>query len=912
VTKLRLEKQLKSHTTWVTLGFLLVLPCRSALGQAPAPDAPDPEPPPEAATPAAPDAPPPEAAALPPPTAAPEPEPPPVIEDTEPLSAESESDVMQESSGNDMVVVGSRVKPRSDTESPSPVDVLSSQDLLKTGTTELGKALQMLAPSFNFSSTTISDGTDLIRPATLRGLGPDQVLVLVNGKRRHQMALVNVQETIGKGSAGYDLNAIPIAAIERVEILRDGAAAQYGSDAIAGVINIVLKKRTGVQVEAGAGRYFESNNNVYGFLDTFNASANGGFSLGEHGVLNVTLDYKERGLTDRAGIATLESTMGQLIGDWRDNGRPVKRLRIGDAQSRSLALFYNGELDLSEALTVYSFGGISRRNGESSGFFRGPGHPRVPAELYPNGFLPTLLTRADDVSVLAGLRAKLSERWKLDVSAGWGRSAFNFGSANSVNTSWYYEPDASGNPIMQSPTKADDGTLIADMISANADVTSTLPMPWQRPLYFATGAAFRVDAYQIKQGDPVSWSYGRTNDPSIEILNTSLPEPAPAEAGIQGFPGFGPATQVRKSRPSVAAYVDGETDLLKNWMVGLAGRFESIDFKDQSVTGKLTTRVDPADFLSIRGTISNGFRAPGIQQLNYSQTLTNLNMGRLVETGTVRNDSPVARAFGINALKPETSFSASLGMVFKPDVWLDRPTRGVSFTADFYMLKIQDRIVLSEPITGAVPDGETDNDRRMQAREILGNNRLGAAQFFTNAIDTTTLGADFVGAWDFAFSELVDLRLSAALSLVKTAIDRVNSQSSLIESDELYPESQRLRLTRGQPREKSTLSASTRIGEFTVRLATNYFGAVSAMYFTGVRKDWSGKWLTDASLSYTPRGLPGFQATLGGNNIFNVYPDKWGVEAGQVYYEAGFTYGWETLPFGINGGYYYLNLAYSY
>ncbi|HET8933971.1 MAG TPA: TonB-dependent receptor [Polyangiales bacterium] len=536
----------------------------------------------------------------------------------------------------------------------------------------------------------------------------------------------------------------------------------------------------------------------------------------------------------------------------------------------------------------------------------------MPAELYPKGFLPTLLTRADDMSVLAGVRSNLDDNWKLDTSVGWGRSVFNFASENSVNVSWFYEPGADGNPVKNSPTKANDGTLILDQITANVDATAKFPMPWEQPLFFATGAAFRVDRYQISQGDPVSWSYGRKNDPSIEILNTSLDTPAPAEAGIQGFPGFGPATKVRNARPSLAAYVDGETDLLKNWMVGLAGRFESIDFKNHSVTGKFTTRVDPVKFLSFRGTVSNGFRAPGIQQLNYSQTLTNLVNGTLVETGTVRNDSPVARAFGIQPLKPETSFGASLGMVFKPDIWLDRPTRGVSLTTDFYVLNIQDRIVISESISGMPAMGAMATPQQMQIQALLSDNNLGAAQFFTNAVDTTTLGADIVGAWDFTFADYVDLKLSAALSLVKTKVDEVHSQSSLVGPDELFSETQRMRLERGQPREKTTLAAVTRLKDFALRLATNYYGAVSGMAFTGVRKDWSGKWITDAALSYTPSSLPGFQITLGGNNIFDVYPDKWRRDAGQGFYEAGFTYGWETLPFGMNGGYYYLNLAYNH
>jgi iron complex outermembrane receptor protein len=803
-----------------------------------------------------------------------------------------------------VVVVGSRLNPRTDTESPSPVDVVTAEQIQATGVNELGQALQRLAPSFNFSTTTVSDGSDLIRPATLRGLAPDQLLVLVNGKRRHQMALVNVQETIGKGSAGYDLNAIPMAAVERIEVLRDGAAAIYGSDAIAGVINIVLKENTGFEVEANAGRYYDSDSNVWGALDTFQASLNGGIPLGDKGVLNATLSYRERGLVNRAGVATLESTMppGQFIGDWYQDGKPVRRLRIGDSGTQGLSAFYNADYDVTDAVTLYSFGGYSVSQGESSGFFRGPGHPRVPAELYPDGFLPTLITRSDDYSVVAGVRSDLGKRWKGDLSAGWGQSKFNFGSRDSVNASWYYEPDANGDPRRESPTSADAGTLISRQLTANIDLTASYDSWWNKPILFAIGGAYRLDGYQIKAGDPVSYTYGRTNDPSIEILNTDLDEPAPAEAGIQGFPGFSPDTEVDEMRPSLAAYADAETDFTRMWMVGLATRFESIDFTDESLMGKVTTRVAPVDFLSVRGTVSNGFRAPGVQQLYYSQTLTNLVNGTLVETGTVPNNSPTARAFGIEPLKPERSLGGSAGIVFTPDVWTPKWTRALSLTADFYGIQIRDRIVLSESISGA------DN---MAVQEILDANRLGAAQFFTNAVDTTTYGTDIVATWEMILSGLVSLDLQAAVSLVKTEVDDVNSQSSLISADTLFSETQRLRLERGQPRERTVLSARTGIGDVSLRLAGNHFGPVSGRAFTGMKKTWSGKWLTDLSVTYRPQALKGFGATLGGNNIFNVMPDKWGAQGGE-YSEAGFTYGWETLPFGINGGYYYANLSYTY
>jgi iron complex outermembrane receptor protein len=829
------------------------------------------------------------------------------IEGEESLDAMAEEEGMlvprSSTPSQTVVVVGSRLNPRTDTESPTPVDVVTAEQIQATGVNELGQALQRLAPSFNFSTTTVSDGSDLIRPATLRGLAPDQLLVLVNGKRRHQMALVNVQETIGKGSAGYDLNAIPMAAVERIEVLRDGAAAIYGSDAIAGVINIVLKENTGLQVEANAGRYYDSDSNVWGALDTFQASINGGIPLGDKGVFNATLSYRERGLVNRAGVATLESSGGQLIGDWYKDGKAVRRLRIGDSGTKGLSAFYNADYDLTKSVTIYSFGGYSVSQGESSGFFRGPGHPRVPAQLYPDGFLPTLITRSDDFSVVAGLRSDLGTHWKLDVSGGWGQSKFGFGSRNSVNVSWYYEPTASGAPRLQSPTSADAGTLLSRQLTANVDLTARYDSWWNNPILFAVGAAYRLDGYEIKAGDPVSYTYGRANDPSIDIINpTSQPMPAPAEAGIQGFPGFSPATEVNEMRPSLAAYADAETDFTKIWMVGLATRFESIDFKDQSLMGKVTTRIAPVDFFSMRGTVSNGFRAPGVQQLYYSQTLTNLVNGQLVETGTVPNNSPIARRFEIDSLKPERSIGASAGIVFTPDVWTPKWTRALSLTADLFGIQIRDRIVLSESISG---------DGNPAVQEILDANRLGAAQFFTNAVDTTTYGTDIVGTWEMTLSSLISLDLQAALSLVKTQVDDVNSQSTLISDETLFSETQRLRLERGQPRERTVLSARTGIGDVSVRIAGNHFGPVSGRAFTNMKKTWSGKWLTDLSVMYRPQVLKGFGATLGANNLFNVRPDKWGTQGG-IYSEAGFTYGWETLPFGINGGYYYANLSYTY
>ncbi|MEC9319499.1 MAG: TonB-dependent receptor plug domain-containing protein, partial [Pseudomonadota bacterium] len=389
-----------------------------------------------------------------------------------------------------IVTLGSRVNGRTATESASPVDIISSEQLAETGATELGKAIQMSAPSFNFSSTTISDGSDIIRPATLRGLGPDQVLVLVNGKRRHQQALVNVQETIGKGSAGYDINAIPITAVERVEILRDGAAAQYGSDAIAGVINITLKSSDGGSVNAEIGQTYEGDGEVNQV----------GFNLGttnDEGYFNFTLEYRDRGMTNRAAPATLEATGGQLIGDWWDrNGDPVVRLHVGDADSENYYAWFNSAYTLSGSTELYAFGGISSRDGGSAGFFRGRGHPRTIETIYPDGFLPQLKTEADDQSLAVGVRGDLPNAWLWDASIVYGKNEFGFNSANSANVSWYYEPAPGGGIYADTPTEAFDGELVFDQTTFNLDFNGTIDVN-NELLYLALGVEFRTDGYEI-------------------------------------------------------------------------------------------------------------------------------------------------------------------------------------------------------------------------------------------------------------------------------------------------------------------------------------------------------------------------------------------------------------------------------
>ncbi|WP_244623259.1 TonB-dependent receptor plug domain-containing protein [Shewanella salipaludis] len=786
-----------------------------------------------------------------------------------------------------ITTIGTRVSGRMATESPAPVDIIGEEQLAQSGATELGRALQIAAPSFNFSSTTVSDGSDIIRPATLRGLGPDQVLVLVNGKRRHQQALVNTQETVGKGSAGYDINAIPLSAVKRVEVLRDGAAAQYGSDAIAGVINIVLKDSS----EAGSLRV-EAGQTYEGDGENLVLAANKGFALGDAGFINLSLEYRDRGETNRAGPATLELTGGNLIGKWWDeNDQSVVRLHIGDAESKNLYAWVNGGYDLSDTTELYFFGGYSSRDGESAGFFRGPGSDRTIPELYPEGFLPQLSTNVDDTSAAAGLRGDLNEDWKWDVGAVWGRSEFSFNSNNSANVSWYYEPKPDNSGIYgETPTSAHDGTLIFEQTTVNADINGSVDWGANlEPLYLAFGLELRQDAYQIVAGDPWSYSYGRNNG-TTPILHSDTG--TPVMAGIQGFPGFGPKQAVDQDRSSYALYADAETNLTDELLVGAAVRYEHYQMAGDNVSGKLSSRYEFNDSFSIRGTVSSGFRAPGVQQINYSQVLTNLVNGELVETGTVANSSPVAAEFGIENLDVETSLSYSIGMVAEP---ID----DLKLSLDIFQIDIDDRIVISDPLTA---------DIGPEVAAALAANRLGAAQFFTNSVDTRTRGLDLVATYDISLDHGADLKLAAALSLVDNEVKAIHSKSSIIPAETLFGDVQKLRLEEGQPGEKLNLSVIYQLSDWEVALNNTYYGEVSGQAF-GSKKTWSGKWLTDLSVSY--QATDELRLTIGGTNIFDVYPDKWG-EEGDVYSQAGFTYGWETLPFGINGGAYYAKAVYSF
>ena len=778
-----------------------------------------------------------------------------------------------------ITVTGSRSTNRSSTETAVPVDIISREMIEATGATETGRLLQKLAPSFNFPQSFVSDGTDLIWPASLRGMGPDQVLVLVNGKRRHQQALVNVQQSIGRGSAGTDINAIPVSAIKRIEILRDGASAQYGSDAISGVINIILNDQ-----DSGGAINAEIGQTSKGDGETFRVGINGGFALGD-GFINLTAEVLDRKETNRAGPDILRVSP------------PRVTQRIGDADMVNNAIWFNSEIPFGTN-TFYAFGGISKREANSSGFYRSSGDGRTIPNLYPAGFLPTLLTTAKDWSAAFGIRGDINDTWKYDVSINRGLSQFDFATKNSANVSWYYEPRAGGGIFAETPTSAKDGTLRASQLTLNADIKGSFD--WgvgTEPLYFGSGVEWRRDSYEIIAGDPVSYTYGRTNNGSIFIPNQNGSAAAP---GIQGFPGFTPGTEVDESRQSVALYVDAESKVTERFLLGAALRYEDYSDTGQNQTGKLTGRFSVTDAFALRGSLSTGVRAPGIQQAFFSQVSTTLGSGGvLTDTVTVRQGSPLAAAFGIAPLKEESSRNGTLGFAYYPD-------NGFSLTADLYRIDIEDRIVLSGYVT---PDGPAGcvNPLICPARVLLASVNVGAANFFTNAIDTKTTGIDIVAQYTMELESGAKLIWDAGYGHNETKVKTIRSSSTLLAANILFDSTQVNLIENGLPKNRGSLGVTYSQNAWRVGLNNSYFGSVRGTGFGPVYTS-KGKWLTDVAINYAVTDKLNF--TLGANNVFDVYPDKW--TGGFPFPELGFTYGWETLPFGLNGASYYLKMGWDF
>jgi iron complex outermembrane receptor protein len=779
------------------------------------------------------------------------------------------------------ITVGSRAI-GAETEKAVPVDVISEEQIASSPSTETNQIIQKIAPSFNFPRPTISDGTDSVRPATLRGLGPDQLLVMVNGKRRHASALVNANNTVGRGSSGVDLNAIPAAAIQNVEILRDGAAAQYGSDAIAGVINLVLKSDvTPLTFAAKAGA------TTHGDGEMIDLSADGGWGIGR-GALVLTADYRVRYATNRAG----DDPRDQIVpGDARNNAVSQPNTHWGDSYARDTLVFANLNLPVTEdgKQIFYAFGGFSNRHGSHGGNYRRAIQVQNWPQIYPLGFLPLIEPRILDTSLTAGARGELAS-WYYDLSAGYGKNEFDFYVTDSLNTSL-------GPTLPPNQTRFYAGSLGDDQTTVNLDISRPYKVGGLAgPLNVAFGAEWRRDGFEQHAGEPNSYIDGGVPDRNGQR----------AAAGAQVFPGFQPSNEVDVSRNSKAVYVDLEGDVLPKLRMGVAGRHENYSDFGNTTNGKVSARFSPVKQFLVRASASTGFRAPSLSQGNFSAISTNFlaNAAGVLEPfqiGTYRVDTPIARALGATDLKAEKSKNFSGGVVWQP-------LANLELTADYFHIDIEDRIVFSGNFTGP------------QVLPLIRPLGATGARFFTNAIDTETNGYDLVGNYQLPLmGGRVDL--SAAYSRNETnivGVVRTPAQLSGL-GEVLFDRIERRRVECGQPEDNIRLAQTYHRNAWNVTTRESRYGeycSFTALVGTLPLDDqvYPAEWLADAEVAYRWNR---YTLAVGAENIFDQFPERNRLfREGTTTFTAQSNNGMFTYPsqspFGMNGRFVYSRITVTF
>ena len=752
-----------------------------------------------------------------------------------------------------ITVVGSRRVNGSSTDTPVPVDFIPMTKVAEQGGQfDLAQSLQYISPSFNSTRQTGADGADLIDSAALRGLGSDQTLVLVNGKRRHTVSLVNLFGARNRGNTGTDMNSIPLLAIENVQVLRDGAAAQYGSDAIAGVIDIGLKKRLGCEAVFGYSQYSVGDGKNY------LSSGYCGLQVGEKGVVGITAEYLDRGRSNRA-----------------ESGNP--RI-IGDTQSKNATIYLNGELPSSETGKFYFTLGTQNREASSAAFARGGiGSDDIPsrnsAAMYPNGFVPFIDGDIDDRYVTVGHRGQFGD-WNADISQTYGYNRLRYNINNTINASIANKNLLGGGKGI-SATAFDAGGFSFGQLTTNFDMSRFYP-DIANGMNLAFGAEYRRENYQIKAGE--SGSYVDADGVGFG-----------GNAGSQGFPGFQPGDQTDRSRNSVAAYVDVETDLTAKLKTQAALRAEKFSDFGSTVTGKLAASYKIDEQLLLRGSGSTGFRAPSLQQIYFSSTFTDFISGVPLDVVLAPNGGTIANAAGIPKLKEEKSKSFTVGVTYSP-------SKALAITADVYRINIDDRIVLS---------GRFDGDNFPALGSILSRLGVGQAQFFVNSVNTRTQGLDLTVSHKTALGG-GKLSTYLAMNYSKTEVTGIKAPRSLAGfEDVLLSERERLFIEQGGPRAKATLGFDYISGALETDFKIIHFGSQTLGTFSGTANGVpNAKYdpKTSADLSLTYSFDKNTKLTVGGTNIFNVKPSK--QDANET--DNGFIY--DSVQFGLNGASYFVRL----
>ncbi|CAN5220807.1 TonB-dependent receptor [soil metagenome] len=782
----------------------------------------------------------------------------------------------------ELVVTGTRAAPRSRLDTVAPVDVVTGETLTKSGIgTELAAGLAQQVPSLDFPRPAISDGSDHVRPAILRGLAPDQTLVLLNGVRGHVSALVDVNGNLGRGSTSFDLNTIPTIALGQVEVLRDGASAQYGADAIAGVINLRLREASsGGAVTINGGLYdteFKTSRGQHKKkTDGGQAAIAGwmGLPLGNDGFLTLSAELQNRNPTNRSDFANLTAVpnypAGTILG------------RFGDPDLKSAAGYYNAGLPVGDNWKAYSFGGIQYRESESAATARAYNNAGNVVAVYPNGFLPKIGTKITDANLFGGLRGDAAG-FAWDINAGYGSNKLDYRTFDSINASYG----------TASQTSFDSGNLAYDQLTLGVDGTRMVSIGLADPVNLAIGAEYRREGYEIGAGEPASYTKG----------------PLAAAGLSQGFGGFRPSNVVDVNRSNVAVFIDVEGNLSKAFQFGAAARYEDYsDFGDQ-LTGKLSARYDFSPAFAIRGAVSNGFKAPALQQQFFSYTSTNavttivagVPTTTLIESGKFKVNDAAAIALGAKPLKPETSTNYSLGAVLRIGRF--------ELTTDAYQIKLKDRITLSENLGVASPTQSAATVAIVQT--LLAPYGVSAAQFFLNGVDTTTKGLDVVAHYRILSDRWGRYDLTAAANLNNTNVTRTPDLPTISATPSpafLFDRGNVLSLEEGTPELKIVTSVDWQKDSWGAMIkATSYDSVlvpnnnVLLDYKTGpaILIDMEGRY----------EFKTGANIAIGLNNAFDKYPNFTPGGINSPTGSVGFP---QYSPYGFNGRFVYARAGFKW
>lgn len=794
----------------------------------------------------------------------------------------------------EVVVTGTRRVDTTAAESAAPIDIISAEMLSETSFADMTDVLRTQVVSLNVSRYSTNEGAAFVRPFTLRGLPPDETLFLLNGKRRHRSAVVQMSnQPLARGSQGPDLATIPTIAIEQLEVLRDGASAQYGSDAIAGVINFRLKDSAdGATIITRYGQFFEGDG------EDIQVQGNIGLPLGSEGFFNVSGEYVQSKTTSRGA----QRPDAQALIDAGNTAVEVPAQRWGNPKVEAARFFFNAGVPLSDNANIYAFGNYGESEGETGFFYRfpsattnagvfrsvpltdQPGGPRFSfLDVFPGGFSPIFGSEIEDASLVAGLRGSWDSGLRYDFSGSFGQSDVAFNLRNTINPS--FGPD--------SPFEFEAGALRQRETNANADFV----YPWETgvfaaPLNVAFGAEYRREQFEIEEGEPASYAAG----PFASVLDPDTGQRIGLAVGSSGFPGFSPQASGEWARNNWAAYIDLETDVTERFTAAIAFRQEDFSDFGSASNWKLTGRFELSEAVAVRASVNTGFRAPTPGQSNISDMQTNIDVAtaRVLLTATLPPANPIAQFFGAQPLEPEESFNIAGGIVFTP---LD----DLLITLDYFDIEVEDRI----GVTGNIIITPADR-AGLAAAGLAGADSFERIRFFGNFFDTRTKGVDLVSSYTFGLPRGAALGVSLSANYTDTEVTEVRDARAI-------DRERRTELENFAPEMRGSLSFDYSAGAFSALARANYYSEwVDAILIGGSPNDTSldqefgAEWMLDLEMSYA--FTEGFSLTFGAQNVLDNYPDE---DARAAQRNIGVVYG-QFSPIGYNGGFWYARATFDF